>query len=724
MLQTEKFGKLTIAISNREIEAALFLVASRSIAQIKEVSELPRNLKMMEAEMFKIEAEDKQDYNVQDFKIRILEKKLAEIGENLDFIIKKLGIKSDSKLRTSFEFHAKDLDDLTEKLGNTTRELYVKIQQILNDQIVNENAIETMREKKSVFEALTTNFVFKKQFIDDLKHINLRFSSINLKDLDLLAGELDSSKVFYFDVRLADPNVLLIIAAPKNMSQEVTRMLDLYNAKTFVISDDDFSPEGTPLLNEMREQLEKLRKERERFIADLQKIKQDIEIEIIAMHELYLNSVRFLHNREKMHFFNNFVLAEFWVRVKDWPQLEAQLKVTFQDRIQFNFQPVERDATLKEHGHDEDKKAEVEQPPSFIQIPKIFQPYTTILKLYGLPQYSELNPLVFIFFSFPLLFGLMFGDVGQGAALIPVGLLIAYLTRQHQGYHNLGLIISWCGVGAIVGGLLYGDVFGMPLINLYVGGVRILPVYQPFESSIDAMALLKFTIWIGTFQMTTGFMLRIYNHALVKHFFLIFVDPIPKMFILWDFWIAIQIYGLNITYFMSAPFLTSLQGYILIGSVLTIVFGQIIGKVARVPYLRRKGAGGLLGEQAMDVFETFLSFLSNALSYTRIFAMTMVHLGFIFAVNLIAMQVAGVTNPGDWNAVRVLVYSVGNGLVMALELILVIIQNIRLHFYEFFSKFYSGGGKEFSMLKYDVRFSKLFFDNSERFIIETPKVTE
>ncbi|NMC08100.1 MAG: hypothetical protein GYA24_23040, partial [Candidatus Lokiarchaeota archaeon] len=169
MLQTEKFGKLTIAISNREIEAALFLVASRSIAQIKEVSELPRNLKMMEAEMFKIEAEDKQDYNVQDFKIRILEKKLAEIGENLDFIIKKLGIKSDSKLRTSFEFHAKDLDDLTEKLGNTTRELYVKIQQILNDQIVNENAIETMREKKSVFEALTTNFVFKKQFIDDLK---------------------------------------------------------------------------------------------------------------------------------------------------------------------------------------------------------------------------------------------------------------------------------------------------------------------------------------------------------------------------------------------------------------------------------------------------------------------------------------------------------------------------------------------------------------------------
>jgi V/A-type H+-transporting ATPase subunit I len=720
MLQTEKFGKFTLAISNREIEAALFLIASRSIAQIKEITELPRNLKQMESEMFKIESEDKQDYNVRDFKIHILEKKLTEIGENLDFIIKKLGITSDPKLRTSFEFHVKDLDDLTEKLSNSTRDLYVKIQQLFNNQIANENAIDANREKASVFSAITSNFDFKKQFIDDLKFIDLRLVIINSKNVDLLVGELESNKIFYYDIRLAEPNVLLIIAAQRQAAQELTRKMDLYNAKAFTISNEDFSEEGLPTLDKMRAQLESFRKEKEQLHVDLQQIKQDIGVEIVAMKELYLNAVRFLHNHEKMQFFKDFVIAEFWVRVKDWPHLETELKNAFEERIQYNFHPVERESALIEHGQEGDKKEQAEQPPSFIQIPKILQPYTTILKLYGLPQYSELNPLIFIFFSFPLLFGLMFGDVGQGAVLIPVGLVIAYMMRHRPGYHNLGLIISWCGVGAIVGGLLYGDVFGMPIINLYIGGVKILPVYRPFESSIDAMALLKFTIWIGTFQMSTGFFLRMYNHALVKHYYLIFVDPIPKLLILWDFWIAIQIYGLNITLFMSPKFLFSMQGIILIGSVLAVVFGQLIGKIMRVPYLRKKGAGGLLGEQAMDIFETFLSFLSNALSYTRIFAMTMVHLGFIFAVNLIAMQVAGVTHMNDWNAVRVIVYSVGNGLVMALELILVIIQNIRLHFYEFFSKFYSGGGKEFSMLKYDVRFSKLFFDDSESFIIAIP----
>jgi V/A-type H+-transporting ATPase subunit I len=703
----------------------VFLIASRSIAQIKDISELPGDFKRVQSEFFKIEDEDKQDLNVHDYKVQILKNRVTEIGENLDFLAKKLKIKPDPNLRSSYEFHIKDLDDLVEKLFNTTKDFYVRVQQLFNARITAENTIEKLQERILVVQNLA-RYDLKKAYIENLRMIQLKLAIVSRKNVELLEGELSNSNIFFQEQLLNDASSLFIVAAPPGSVPEMSRELDLYNAKAFEFTDTDFSPDGILDPEQSQAELKKLVKERANMDDEFKRTKQELEVEIIAMQEVYQNAIKFLQNHEKMKFFKDSVIAEFWVRVKDWPQLEAELKSNFVDRIRYVFREVSRAETYKEEGQEGGATTKKDEPPIYIKIPKILQPYTTILKLYGLPQYSELNPLVIIFISFPLLFGLMFGDVGQGLALMLTGLVIAKLFRARQGYHNLGIVIFWCGIGAVFGGFVYGEVFGYPAIDISIGGVRIFPWYHPFPEPGEiamfgvgtAMQLLKFTIWIGTFQMSTGLVLRMYNHALIKRFYLIFVDPVPKLFILWDIWLAIQTYGLNIPMFMSAAFLSSLQGILLIGAILVLVFGQLIGKAARVPYLKKKSTAELLGGQSMDLFETFLSFLSNALSYTRIFAMTMVHLGFIFAIRLIADQISHSLGDAEW--VYIIAFAIGSALVVALELILVLIQNVRLHFYEFFSKFYKGGGTEFKMLKYDVRFSKLYFDDSERFIIEMP----
>ncbi|MBN2152178.1 MAG: hypothetical protein JW839_12075 [Candidatus Lokiarchaeota archaeon] len=692
---------------------------------MKEISDLPRDFKRVQSEFFKIEDENKQDFDIRDFKIQMMNKKITEIGESLDFIINKLKIKPDPNLKTHYEFHIKDLNDLVEKLFNTTKDLYVKVQQLFNSIITTENAIEALQQRVAVLQGLAS-FDVQRQYLSGFRLMDVKTVIVGQKNVELFIEELKNAMVFFQEHRLNESSTLFIIAAPQERVPEISRKIDLYNAKVFEFSETDFLPNGVLDSAKSQKDLNTQIENRKRVDAEYKRIKQEIEVEIVAMHEVYMNAVKFLHNHEKMQFYNGFVIAEFWIRFKDWPRLESEIRSTFENRIQYIFREVARSATYKEEGQEAEEQKNIDDPPTYIQIPKILQPYTTVLKLYGLPQYSEINPLLLIFISFPLLFGLMFGDVGQGLALMLAGLAIARLYKKRQGYHNLGIIIFWCGVGAVFGGFVYGDVFGYPIIDVSIGGFRIFPWFHPFPEPGEialfgvgaAMELLKFTIWIGTFQMSTGFLLRIYNYALIKRRYLIFVDPIPKLVILWDIWLAIQTYGLNITLFMSADFLFSLEGFLLIGAVLILVFGQLLGKAFRIPYLRKKSAGGLLGEQSMNLFETFLSFLSNALSYTRIFAMTMVHLGFIFAVRLIADQISQALGDAVW--AFVIAYSIGMALVVALELVLVLIQNIRLHFYEFFSKFYKGGGNEITILKYDVRFSKIYFDDSERFIIELP----
>ncbi|MHA1699051.1 MAG: V-type ATPase 116kDa subunit family protein, partial [Promethearchaeota archaeon] len=339
-------------------------------------------------------------------------------------------------------------------------------------------------------------------------------------------------------------------------------------------------------------------------------------------------------------------------------------------------------------------------PPTLLNIPKPIKPYQTLLKLYGVPNYHEASPLIFIFITFPLLFGLMFGDLGQGIVLIIAGLLGAKMLKPGSGKRNFCFIIAYCGIGAMFGGLLYGEFFGFK-IHLWI-----FPIFEPFEG--DIITILIFTLFIGSVQITVGLLIRAYNFAIIKQRFMIIADVIPKIGILWGSWYMLLKVGIDIIALMNGLIL------IPVTFIVWLFLGKLVGKMIKIRYLKNIPSGELIGENSLNIMETVISFLSNTMSYARIFAMTMVHLGFMYAVSIISKMIGDSVNSG---VVAAIVYAIGNAMVIALELLLVTIQNIRLHFYEFFSKFYSGEGTEFKPIIYDATWSQLYFDNSEQFLI-------
>ena len=111
------------------------------------------------------------------------------------------------------------------------------------------------------------------------------------------------------------------------------------------------------------------------------------------------------------------------------------------------------------------ESVEVEDPPTKFNHSRFVKPFEEITKLYGLPHYDELDPTSMIAITFPLIFGLMFGDIGHGLLLLVGGLTVGRLIKRNQAIKNICLILAACGVGAIIAGLLYGEFFGITVFR-------------------------------------------------------------------------------------------------------------------------------------------------------------------------------------------------------------------------------------------------------------------
>ena len=104
--------------------------------------------------------------------------------------------------------------------------------------------------------------------------------------------------------------------------------------------------------------------------------------------------------------------------------------------------------------------AEPEKPPTKISNNRFVSPFEEITKLYGLPHYGEVDPTPIMAISFPILFGLMFGDMGHGLILLVGGFAVGMLVKKNQGIKNMAYILAMCGLAATIAGALFGEFFG------------------------------------------------------------------------------------------------------------------------------------------------------------------------------------------------------------------------------------------------------------------------
>ena len=373
-------------------------------------------------------------------------------------------------------------------------------------------------------------------------------------------------------------------------------------------------------------------------------------------------------------------------------------------------------------------KREDVRVPSLLKNPKIVKPFESIVSMYGHPLYNDIDPSLITAIIFPILFGLMFPDIGHGMFLLAIGLALMFAFKGlGKEIRGVGVIVVLCGFCSLIIGFLFGEFFGLSeyaghLVHDSVG--MSLPevfVFEPlwFEPIPNVTVMFVLTMLIGTLHMGLGLLLCAVNKASDRDMF----------GVLWE---AVKIWCLFGTlYFLLLLLSSSLVGIDIGLAVFVTTVISLIDPMAGLFFLvalpvlilfafklvselrHEKHGKAEKGEKlsGMDyiiilidglidaVLENLFRFLANIVSYGRILALALCHAALMEVFILLAFMCWGsiaIIGP----VIGIIIFIAGNAVVIVLEAIMAGIHTIRLHFYEWFTKFYDGGGIEFSPFRF------------------------
>ena len=329
----------------------------------------------------------------------------------------------------------------------------------------------------------------------------------------------------------------------------------------------------------------------------------------------------------------------------------------------------------------EDEKKVSATPPTKLKNPAFFKPYEMYVKMYGLPNYNEFDPTILVALTYSFIFGIMYGDVGQGLCLMIGGFLL--YRKKHS---DLAGIIGMAGIFSTVFGFMFGSIFGFEDV---IPALWLRPreemITLPGVGSINT--ILVCAIVFGMFLTLVTMVLHIMNYAKQKN--------TEEMYFGTNSAAGIIFYGLVVLMIVlvfsghKIP-AAGLFGTLVALSALAMFFKEPLTKIIK----KEKGPkieGGLvmfLVQGFFEMFEVCLSYFSNTLSFVRIGAFAVSHA----AMMSVVLMLAGAENGGSPNWIVVIL---GNLFVMGIEGLIVGIQVLRLEFYELFSRYYRGDGKPF-----------------------------
>lgn len=312
---------------------------------------------------------------------------------------------------------------------------------------------------------------------------------------------------------------------------------------------------------------------------------------------------------------------------------------------------------------------EGEEPPTKLRNPAFFRPFESVVTTYGVPNYREVDPTVFLSLTYMLMFGMMFGDVGQGGVLMALG----FFLRRTRGI--IGDLMIRLGGASVVFGFLYGSLFGFE---------DILPalMFGPFS---DINRILVITVALGVVLLLMSFGYGVVNNLRTGRYGdALFGNHGVAGILFYLTLLALVFQKVRGTVYVPAAVLVA----VLVATALAMIFRVPLGRLVA----QESHGGASYAEEIFGLAETAMNLFSGTLSFIRIGAFAISHAGLFLAFETMAKMTG---NP----AAGALVIVLGNIVIIGLEGLIVTIQGLRLQYYELFSKFYIGDGRAFEPAK-------------------------
>lgn len=369
--------------------------------------------------------------------------------------------------------------------------------------------------------------------------------------------------------------------------------------------------------------------------------------------------------------------------------------------------------------------------PTLLENPRFMKMFENVTIAQGIPKYNEIDPTPIIAFVFPFFYGIMFADLGQGLVLTGFGSLLSLQKKMKRRYRYWGKMIISFGISAGIFGLLTGTFFGLELNSF---GINCCPLPIPnlriFETvngvaeiNIDAvMTIIMIVIIIGTFHLSIAYIIAMLDKIRNKEYVEAFTFHLATL-VMYSFGIlfALSFIGADLqinqlfTSTNPLPVFSTLFGiYIpsseaaiisvpfIITSFFTIIFGRALFSLLSLSDdSDRTKFRLMLGQGVTDIAFIPIVFLTNTISYARLGIFLIIHSALMGFVN------------GAWSygILGLPTIILGNIAVMVMEGFLVYIQDLRLHLYEWLTKFTDdvGDSRLFTPIKSDSELVEIRF---------------
>jgi len=317
-----------------------------------------------------------------------------------------------------------------------------------------------------------------------------------------------------------------------------------------------------------------------------------------------------------------------------------------------------------------------EQTPTLLENPKMLAPFEFMTKFMALPRSNEIDPTIIFLFFFPVFYGMMVGDVFYGLISFLLAFLIVKKTSPDGMLNPIGKIWMWSAIPTIIFGFVFDEFAGMPherILSFF--GFENVVLWHGLERMHNIQVLLAITILLGVFTIAFGFLLGFLNavrHHEMKH-------AIAKFS--WFAFVCAGTVLISTFMFRALPeFLIIPSAVLMAGSLISIIFFEGFLGLLEVP-----------------------SVIGNILSFARILAVGLVGVVIAMILNDLAFPSP---DKGFLLIILIPLYIIGHVFNAFLAMFESLIQGARLNFVEFYSKFFHGGGKEFTPFRFSRRFIK------------------
>lgn len=348
-----------------------------------------------------------------------------------------------------------------------------------------------------------------------------------------------------------------------------------------------------------------------------------------------------------------------------------------------------------------------EQVPVKLKHGKFVKSFERMIFSYGSPVYGAIDPTPFVAVFFTILFGIMFGDFGQGLFFVLFGILMLCNVIKVGAWNKFAPIFMAIGISSSIMGLLTGEFFGTetvlePFAEWVTGlfGTPRAPILKLMPSADPKSIYVMFGVFgvavaIGFVINTCGLVLNIINNLGRKRYAeaLLGKNGLAGAVFFW------YVIALVLRIVLAKHAVAAYDVIIILVSLFFAAFAEPFERALNHEKpLFENGFGTYVISGAVELIEVVSGYLSNTVSFVRVGAFALSHAVLNFTILTLTEMVGGPRSIGG-----IIVLIAGNALIIVLEGMIVAIQVIRLQYYEFFSKFFHETGKEFKPFRFELK---------------------